>query len=262
MTSQVVKVLLVDDDEEDYIIARDLFAQIEQGRYELEWLSSYEEALDEILKQRHHVYLLDYHLGSHDGLQLLGAALEAKCRAPMIMLTGQGGRDVDLKAMTMGAYDYLVKGQITSDMLERSLRYAMQHARSTNALRETVRISSALLTAISNLDRGVAISDPLSKDAPLIYVNDYYVQMTGYKREDLIGRNPRILQGVETSASELKRISEKLSRGEHYRGALINYRADGSPFINNLSIFPVQNNDGIVVQHIAICEPREYVVEE
>ncbi len=261
MTSQVINVLLVDDDEEDFIIARDLFASIEQGNYHLDWIGTYDEALEEIKKQRHHVYLLDYHLGGHDGLELLEAALDAKCRAPMIMLTGQGGRNVDLKAMTMGAYDYLVKGQITPGMLERSLRYAMQHARSTNALRETVRISSALLTAISNLDRGVAITDPLTEDAPIIYVNDFYMEMTGYDREDLIGRNPRMLQGVETSARELKKIAKLLRRGEPYRGALVNYKADGTPFINNLSIYPVQNNEGVVVQHIALCEPREYISE-
>lgn len=258
MPSQPIKVLLVDDDEEDYIIARDLFAGITEHRYELDWVDQYDEALVEIVKQRHQVYLLDYHLGGRNGLDLLRDALAQGCNAPMIMLTGQGGRDVDLKAMSMGAYDYLIKGQITSGMLERSLRYAMQHARSTNALRETVKISSALLTVTGHLDRGVAITDPMLDDAPLIYVNDFYLQMTGYARQELLGRNPRMLQGVETSPAELKRIGKVMESGEIYHGSLVNYRKDGEPFMNHLSVYPVFNADGEVVQHIALCHERPY----
>ncbi len=258
MTSQSIKVLLVDDDEEDYLIALDLFDRITEHRYELDWVDNYEDALECITEQAHQVYLLDYHLGGRNGLDLLRAALERGCKAPMIMLTGQGGRQVDLEAMNMGAYDYLVKGQITSSMLERSLRYAMQHARSTNALRETVKISSALLTVTGHLDRGVAITDPMLEDSPLIYVNDFYTQMTGYAREELVGRNPRMLQGDETSPAELKRVGKLLSSGQTYHGSLVNYRKDGTPFMNHLSIYPVFNSDREVVQHIALCVERPY----
>lgn len=254
MTSKAIRVLLVDDDEEDFIIARDLFEGIDHYRYELDWVDNYEEALEEIRRQRHDVYLLDYHLGARDGLTLLREALRHGCLAPMIMLTGQGGRQVDLDAMRLGAYDYLVKGQITSAVLERSLRYAMQHARSTNALRETVRVSSALLTVVNNLRQGVAITDPTVEDEPLIYVNEFYSEMTGYPREELIGRNPRLLQGVGTDPAELDRLRERLSQGLSYHGELTNYHRDGAPFINRLSIYPVHDREGNVVQHVSICE--------
>ena len=250
-----IQVLLVDDDEEDFLIARDLMARITTRAYELDWIDNFEQGLVTIKEQRHQIYLLDYHLGAYDGLELLRRVLESGCQAPIIMLTGQGGRHVDVEAMSLGAYDYLVKGQITPELLERSMRYALQHARSTNALRDTVRISGALLTVLSHLDVGVAITDPLLEDSPLIYVNDSYVKMTGYSRRDLLGRNPRFLQGEETSPQELRRVAELLSTGQPYLGDLLNYRQDGSTFVNRMAIHPVFNSQGQVVQYVALCEP-------
>lgn len=249
-----LRVLLIEDDEEDFLIAQDLFDGVEHHRYELEWVDNYEQGLAELRRQRHDIYLLDYHLGARDGLELLREALSSGCRAPMIMLTGQGGRQVDLDAMKLGAYDYLVKGQITSSMLERALRYAMQHARTIGALRETVRLSSALLTAINHLKQGVAISDPTLHDDPLIYINDRYAELTGYLREELVGRNARQLQGVASNPEELDRLRAALDAETPYHGELLNYHSDGSTFLNRMSIYPVHDRDGALVQRVLICE--------
>ncbi len=253
MSQRPLRVLLVEDDEEDYIIARDLFGEIEHYRYDLEWIDNYEDALSVIEEQRHDVYMLDYHLGPRDGLELLKEAIELGCRAPMIMLTGQGGRNVDLKAMRLGAYDYLVKGQITPQILERSIRYALQHAKSTDALRETVRMSSALLTVVNHVDEGVVITDPMGEDDPIVYVNEPYMEMLGYERDELIGRNARIAQGAQTETQEVKRMHESLDRGEPYEGIITNHRSDGSTFLNQISIYPVHDKEGRVVQHVSIC---------
>mgnify|MGYP000041150082 FL=1 len=254
MKEKTLRVLLVEDDEEDFLIARDLFEEIQHHRYELDWIEFYDEAIEEIERQRHDIYLLDYHLGARDGLELLVEAISRGCRRPMIMLTGQGGRQVDLEAMRAGAYDYLVKGQITPQVLERSIRYAIEHAKSTDALRETVRVSSALLTVVNNLDEGVVITDPLAEDNPIVYVNERYAEMTGYDRADLLGRNARILQGSQTEPVEIRSMREALERGDSYHGVVTNHRADGSPFKQRISIHPVRDKSGVVVQHVSICE--------
>ena len=254
---RALRVLLIEDDEEDYLIAQDLFDGITHHRYQLDWVDNYEQGLAELRRQRHDLYLLDYHLGARDGLELLREALASGCRSPIIMLTGQGGRQVDLDAMKLGAYDYLVKGQITSAMLERAIRYAMQHARTIGALRDTVRLSSALLSVIQHLKQGVAISDPTQEDDPLIYVNDRYLDLTGYSREALLGRNARQLQGVESNPEEVARMRRALEAGESYHGELLNYRSDGSTFLNRMSIYPVHDRDGVLVQRVLICEQAD-----
>lgn len=253
MNKPPLRVLLVEDDDEDYLIARDLFDEIEHHRYELDWIDNYDDALAEIKRQRHDVCLIDYHLGPRDGLELLNEALACGCRAPMIMLTGQGGLDVDLEAMRLGAYDYLIKGQITPQVLERSIRYALEHAKSTEALRETVNISSALLTVVNHLDEGVAITDPFREDNDVIYVNARYCEMTGYSRDELIGRDLRFLQGFETDPAEVARMRAALDDGEPYQGTVINYRKDGSTFAAELSIYPVHGKNDVVVKHVCIA---------
>jgi FixJ family two-component response regulator len=135
MQDAPVKVLLVDDDEDDYIITRDLVSAIGGHRYNLEWINNYREALPAIQRRAHDIYLLDFRLGESTGLELLREAKVAGCIAPMILLTGQGDREVDVEAMKAGAADYLVKGQLNSDALERAMRYAIEGKRAEENLR-------------------------------------------------------------------------------------------------------------------------------
>jgi DNA-binding response OmpR family regulator len=133
----VVRVLLVDDDDDDYRLTREMLAEVAQPKYELEWAKTYDAGLEVIGRREHDVYLLDYRLGERDGLQLLREALMRGCRAPLILLTGQGDREVDLAAMSAGAADFLPKNQLSAALLERSIRYALDRKRSSEALLES-----------------------------------------------------------------------------------------------------------------------------
>jgi DNA-binding response OmpR family regulator len=119
-----LRVLLIEDEENDYILVKDLLSDISSTRFHLDWISSYEEAVAEICRLHHDVYLLDYRLGVRGGLELLREVMGKGCNVPVILLTGQGDYGVDIKAMMSGAADYLVKNQINADLLERSIRYS------------------------------------------------------------------------------------------------------------------------------------------
>jgi len=129
VTDRPIRVLLVEDDEEDFILTRSLFGEIENTVYEVEWVSNAAEAIHCFEARRHDVYLIDYRLGAANGLELLALAQKMRLPAPVIMLTGQGEPDVDLAAMRAGAADFLVKGEITASFLERSVRYAIEGKR-------------------------------------------------------------------------------------------------------------------------------------
>ncbi len=109
-----VRILLIDDDQEDFLIVSDMLAEAENTRFRLDWVQTYEAGLEAISRQEHDVYLLDYFMGSHNGLDLLKKAVEGGCKAPIIFLTAHGNYAVDLKAMEAGASDYLVKGEFTA----------------------------------------------------------------------------------------------------------------------------------------------------
>lgn len=150
------KILVVDDDEDDFINLRDLLAQMPNRKFELTWAPTFAAGKEAILSGSQEVCFVDYRLGPETGLDLLRETLALGCRTPLILLTGYGEEEVDLEAMRVGAADYLVKDQITPALLERSVRYSI-HRRQTLDAREALeaqvlmqdRLASAGLLASS-----------------------------------------------------------------------------------------------------------------
>jgi diguanylate cyclase (GGDEF)-like protein len=134
MDNDCIKVLVVDDDEDDYVITRDLIAEIPEARYHVEWVPTYDAAVEAIRRLQHDVYILDYHLGERNGLELLKVAIADGCMAPLILLTGQGDQAIDMEAMKAGASDYLIKGKIDADLLGRTMRYSLERKRSEDQI--------------------------------------------------------------------------------------------------------------------------------
>lgn len=131
-----IRVLLVEDDPDDYVLIRDLIAEIDHCSIELEWTSKVDDALGAVDSGHYDILLTDYRLGKQSGLELLEEVMERSIPIPVIVLTGQGEREIDLAVMRHGAADYLVKGEITAPLLERSIRYALERHRLMTDLRD------------------------------------------------------------------------------------------------------------------------------
>src|SRR5262245_54933775 len=112
MGDRPVRVLLVEDDEDDYFLTRELLRDIPGNGHVLDWVTDYDSGLEAVCRGEHDVYLLDYRLGARTGVELLREAAARGCAGPAIILTGQGERESDLEAMRAGAADFLVKGRI------------------------------------------------------------------------------------------------------------------------------------------------------
>ncbi len=133
-TASEVRVLLVEDDEDDYLITRDMLARQDRAQFSVDWFSSYAEALTAIRERSHDVYLIDYRLGSRTGLDLVREGFVDDPHAPVLMLTGQATYEIDLEAAALGVTDYLVKQELDPSGLERSIRYAISHQRAIRDL--------------------------------------------------------------------------------------------------------------------------------
>ena len=178
-SKRLLRVLLVEDDEDDYVIISDLLSEMEE--LDLEWVSDYEEALGAIGREEHDVCLLDYRLGVRSGLDLLRAASERGHRTPMILLTGQGDRDLDLEAMQAGAVGYLVKGQIDAPLLERSIRYAF-----TQALKVLSESERRFRTLVQN---GSDIVTVLDARGNIRYQSPSAARVLGHDPEGMVGKS-------------------------------------------------------------------------
>jgi|GEM_PF-1059562 len=112
--------------------------------------------------------------------------------------------------------------------------------------------ASLLDRAIGQINSGVVIADMRTAGQPLIYVNPAFTRMTGYRREDVLERNCRILQGPATSVSDLMRIREAIRLQETCTTVILNYRKDGSTFWNELSLYPIFTSGGVLSQYLGI----------
>lgn len=135
MAAPARRILLIDDDRLQYRLTQAHLKNFRIERYELDWAPTYEEGLDKLLFGNQVACLLDYQLGVRDGLQLIREAVAKGCRTPIVFLTAETAERVDIEAMHAGALDYLVKGEITPRVLERSLRYALKLGETLEALR-------------------------------------------------------------------------------------------------------------------------------
>ncbi|MFW6321417.1 MAG: PAS domain S-box protein [Halohasta sp.] len=108
--------------------------------------------------------------------------------------------------------------------------------------------------AIEGAPVGITISDPSRPDNPLIYANEGFEAITGYSAAEIVGRNCRFLQGPDTSQGSVDRMRSAIDNAESVVVELRNYRKDGSQFWNRVTIAPVTDDDGAVVNYIGFQE--------
>ena len=178
-TRDRVRVLIVEDDEDDFVVARDLLAEQRHTPCEVEWASSSEEALRLIGEDRHDVYLVDHRLGVSTGLELVREAFGDQTLAPVIMLTGFDDHQVDLEAATLGVTDFLLKSQLDGAVLERSIRYAVRHHAVLSELRET---QDRYALAVRGANDGIWDWDLV---ADTIYYGPRWKQMLGHSEAEV-----------------------------------------------------------------------------
>ena len=120
------RLLLVDDNEVDFVITRKLLDQIETCDYHLDWIADAAEARRELLRGRHDLCLLDYQLGDRTGLDFLRELAHLGCGVPVVLITGRGNEGVDEDALALGAAGYLDKDDLDARELDRVIRYALR----------------------------------------------------------------------------------------------------------------------------------------
>ena len=134
-TDAPIRILMVDDDEDAYVITKSFLDEIPDRRYDLQYVYRYEDALIRILRDEHDVYLVDFLLGAKTGLDLIAEVRARGCTKPIICVTMMENHLIDISIMKAGASDYLIKTEMTASSLERSIRYAMMHQNDLNEVR-------------------------------------------------------------------------------------------------------------------------------
>ncbi|GAB2694913.1 response regulator [Aliiglaciecola aliphaticivorans] len=138
MDVKSARILIVEDDEDDYILTQDQLEKLDRHHFEIDWVTNLNDALDQLQKNVHEICLLDYHLGAYTGIDVLEKAQALGSHVPIIMLTGQSDDDLDRLALKAGAADFLVKGDITNARFTRAIRYAISRAEIEKARQQSL----------------------------------------------------------------------------------------------------------------------------
>ena len=140
------RVLLVDDEEDEFVLARDLLRRAGDGRFSLEWARTFDAGLDLLSVNMADVCLVDYRLGAETGLDFIREA-QSMSAVPLILMTGRGDRAIDADAIAAGAADYLDKAELTPALLERSIRYAIERATTLSRLRKSEELHRSIIAS-------------------------------------------------------------------------------------------------------------------
>lgn len=134
--NETIRVLVVDDDPDDFVLTRDLLREARRLSAVPRHVSQAASAVAEMMRGDHDVCLLDYRLGEVDGLEVLRTAREQGYSRPAILLTGQDDDELAEEALAAGATDFIEKGRLDAVLLERTIRYAVERKRAENEIRE------------------------------------------------------------------------------------------------------------------------------
>ncbi|HYE31157.1 MAG TPA: PAS domain-containing protein [Methylomirabilota bacterium] len=237
--SNVIKVLLVDDDQDAFLLTRHHLSKIQSAgpKLQLDWSATYESGLEEIKKREHNVYLLDYRLGARNGLELLKEALAFGVAEPIIMLTAENPL-VDAEAMQLGAADFLNKDRLDPTILERSIRYSIKHFATLNTLKER---EAQLAGFMQNVPCAVSMKD---LEGRYLYVNEAWGRMFQKPIEDWPGRTDEELFPKGIALRFRKGDANALNQRRAIESTETLNRPQGELSYWLLTRFPILNENG------------------
>ena len=238
-----IRILIVDDDEDDFFITSEYIKNIRSNNFEIEWCFKYSEALENISKKNFDLYLIDYHLGAKTGLDLIIEAIKSNWEQPFILLTGKGNQQIDIEAMQAGAVDYLIKSELDTEKLERCIRYSMERAKSVRALKANEKKFRNIFERSAD---AVFLSN---KDFFFIDINHATSRLLEHTKAELINMNLfSFITDTEEAKSKFK--DELIASKEVDSREIIIKSNSGSIKYCMLSVSEEQNAEGHYYQGI------------
>ena len=177
------RILVIDDDRDDFWIISDYIKSISNNKFTVDWSYTYEDGLGKLMRREYDLYLVDYRLGAKTGIDFLKEASIAETGDPVILLTGKGNYDIDVLSMQLGAADYLVKTELSTEKIERSIRYAI--GRSTT-LKEIKAKEAKFRNLFENSKDVIFVTD---ENLHVLEINAAIETLLGYTRPEIISKN-------------------------------------------------------------------------
>ncbi|MEG4227087.1 ATP-binding protein [Microcoleus sp. N9_B2] len=247
-----IKILLVEDNPADADLLAELLEVSVGVQWELVSVEYLHQAIAHLSKQPFDVVLLDLSLPDSHGLETLTRLREVAPDTAMVVMTGLDDEAIALESVRLGAQDYIVKGQITTQLLVRTIRYAIERSQTFQMLRESERRFRAIF------DSSFQLTKLLTPQGIVLEVNETALDFAGLRSEDIVGRpiwemaiwaqSPQVSQQLQCAIG-------KASRGEFFRSEIDLLGKSGQIMTVDFSLKPVKNETGQVL--LLIAEARD-----
>jgi len=245
--------LVVEDSLEDIdAIARTL-RNVGGIAYRLLTALSAQEASGVLAAEAVDCVLLDYALPGADGLEVLGKMPREgdKTAIPVIMLTGLGSEEVAVEAMKSGAWDYLVKHvdgrhlKMLPSLIDRVIR---EHDALVDKRRAEERLRLAA-SVIDNIIEGVFVTDA---EGAIVSTNPAFSAITGYSREEVLGKDPRILKSFRHGATFYRGMWTTISQHGCWQGEFWNRRKNGEAFLSRQTVTAILDSNDKPTNYVSV----------
>ena len=206
MKQQSIKVLLIEDNPGDARLLQELLKEVTSVQFYIEQADCLSQGLQSLIEQTFDVILLDLSLPDSQDLETFVKLHRQAMAVPIVVVTGLDDETLAVRAVQMGAQDYLVKGKVSSDLLARSIRYAIERKRTEQQIRE----QAALLNIATD---AILVRDLQSK---ILFWNQGAERLYGWKAEEALGQDASKLLYKSDSSQFQKAYRCLIAEGEWY----------------------------------------------
>jgi len=226
-----MKILVIEDHKPDAILLRELLSENSSDPIDLFHFKRLGDALEALKTREFDIALLDLSLPDAFGQETFRRLNRVAPSLPIIVLTGIDDRDLVMDLAQAGAQDYLVKSELSSGLLHRSLHYAIERKRTELKLRLAATVFESTL-------EGIMITDAKTN---IISVNEAFCEITGYGTEEIIGCTPAMFESERHSKAFFRQLWDILNKTGQWRGEIWNRRKSGEVFPAWVNISAVPN---------------------
>jgi PAS domain S-box-containing protein len=255
---ETFNVLLLEDSENDMeLVKAELLSSLEYN-FEFNWVISKNDFINAIKEFKPDIILSDYNLPQFNGLDAIKIAQDIDPYIPIIIVTGNLAEEKAADCIKTGAWDYVVKERLSRLPIafENSLKLKSERLKNRSFEAELKLVKSKtdiqvklLFDAIERAPSTVVITDV---NGDILYVNPEFTRVTGYKKEEALGRNPRILQSGEHTQEFYKNMWISLLNRKEWRDKIHNKKKNGELYWEQASIAPIMDENNNINYFVAI----------
>jgi len=239
-------ILLIEDNPGDIRLMKEMLTEITSINYSLISAETLKDGCEQIKNNDLILILLDLNLPDSTGKQTFDTVLKFAKGIPIVLVSGMQDEELSLSLIKEGAQDYITKKDLNSILLEKTIQYALIRKETEEVLKESEELRTQIM---NSLDEGLLVSD---LNDVIIDVNTYMLEMSGYKREELIGQTA---YNIFMPPEEKERMEERLverTEGKSEQYEILMRRKNGENIWVRITGSPLRNADGLIIGSVGV----------